>query len=111
MFKNRVVGARLGLRTHAGVNQNFPATGRSPCAHYKNRAAVMSMTGNFVDGQNAGFTLGSRLKDIASNPSKYYFNFHSIASWTHWQFEGKGPVGLCRGVMQMSQRRLGSVLV
>ncbi|CAE7835399.1 cbhC [Symbiodinium sp. CCMP2592] len=84
---------------------------KSPCAHYKNRAAVMSMTGNFADGQNAGFTLGSRLKDIASNPSKYYFNFHSIASWTHWQVEGKGPVGMCRGVMQMSQRRLGSVLV
>jgi len=85
---------------------------KSPCAHYQNRAALMSMTGNFVDGaQNAGFTLGSRLKDIASNPSKYYFNFHSIASWTHWQIEGKGPVGMCRGVMQMSQRRLGSVLV
>ena len=94
------------------ASSNFFCWGtRSPCAHYKNRAAVMSMTGNFVDGQNAGFTLGSRLKDIASNPSKYYFNFHSIASWTHWQFEGKGPVGMCRGVMQMSQRRLGSVLV
>ncbi|CAE7387304.1 cel6A [Symbiodinium natans] len=81
---------------------------KTPCAHYANRAALMSdMQGNFVDGeQNAAFTLGSRLKDIASNPSKYYFNFHSIASWTHWQIEGKGPVGMCRGVMQLSQRRL-----
>ena len=35
---------------------------KSPCAHYKNRAAVKSMMGNFVDGQNAGFTLRSRLK-------------------------------------------------
>ena len=84
---------------------------KSPCAHYHNRAALMSMTGNFVDGaQNAGFMLGSRLTDIAANPSKYYVNFHSTASWTHWQIEGKGPVGMCRGVTQMSQRRLGSVL-
>ena len=84
---------------------------KSPCAHYHNRAALMSMTGNFIDGaQYAGFMLGSRLKDIATNPSKHYFNFHSVASWTHWQIEGKGPVGMCRGVMQMSQRRLGSVL-
>ena len=33
----------------------------SPCVHYKNRAAVKSMIGNFIDGQNAGFTLRSRL--------------------------------------------------
>ena len=81
---------------------------KTPCAHYAKGAALMaSMQGNFVEGeQNAGFTLGSRLKHIASNPSKYYFNFHSIASWTHWQLEGKGPVGMCRGVMQLSIRRL-----
>eukprot|EP00438_Fugacium_kawagutii_P008499 Skav210951 [mRNA] locus=scaffold713:309647:310462:+ [translate_table: standard] len=79
---------------------------KTPCAHYKNGEALMNdMQGDFIQGkQNAGFTLGSRLKDIASNPSKYYFNFHSIASWTHWQLEGKGPVGMCRGVMQMSRR-------
>ena len=40
---------------------------KSPCAHYHNRAALMSMTGNFIDGaQYAGFMLGSRLKDIAT---------------------------------------------
>ena len=79
---------------------------KTPCAHYKNGEALMSdMEGDFIHGkQNAGFTLGSRLRDIASNPSKYYFNFHSIASWTHWQLEGKGPVGMCRGVMQLSRR-------
>ena len=50
------------------------------------------MTGNFVDGtQKAVFTLGSRLKAMASNPSKHHLNFHSIASWTHWQIEGKDP--------------------
>ena len=31
------------------------------CVHYKNRAAVKSMIGNFIDGQNVGFTLRSRL--------------------------------------------------
>eukprot|EP00438_Fugacium_kawagutii_P002395 Skav210780 [mRNA] locus=scaffold275:34365:35153:+ [translate_table: standard] len=79
---------------------------KTPCAHYKNGEALMNdMQGDFIQGeQNAGFTLGSRLKDIASNPSKYYFNFHSIASWTHWQIEGKGPVGMCRGIMQLSRR-------
>ena len=81
---------------------------KTPCAHYTKGAALMAdMRGNFIDGkQNSAFTLGSRLRDIASNPSNYYFNFHSIASWTHWQLEGKGPVGMCRGIMQLSQRRL-----
>merc|ERR1719323_1758252 len=57
-----------------------------------------NMKGAFLEGaSNAGFTLAQRVQDIGENPGKYYFNFHSIASWTHWQIENKGPVGMCRG--------------
>ena len=89
---------------------------KSPCAHFHNRAALMSMTGNFVDGaQNAGFTLASPLKGIAANPSKYYVNFHSIAmdalADRGQGSSGNGPrryadkseeVGLCAGVARAS---------
>merc|ERR1712228_484703 len=40
---------------------------------------------------------------IGQHPDKYYFNFHSVASWTYWQHHGNGsPVGMCRGVMALS---------
>ena len=84
---------------------------KSACAHYHNRAALMSMTGNFADGaQNAGFTLGLPAERHCCQSFKVVRQLPSIASWTHWQIEGKGPVGMCRSVTQMSQRRLGSVL-
>jgi len=80
------------------------------CSHYNNGAALMStMEGNFIDGaMNEGFTVASRVQDIGENPGKYYFNFHSIASWTYWQLENKGPVGMCRGQVSSSSRRLAA---
>jgi len=75
------------------------------CPEYMNGAALIAnMTGNFVTGNNAGWTLAERVRDIGTRPQSYYLNFHSIASWTHWQLENKGPVGMCRGEMQLSRR-------
>ena len=69
------------------------------------------MAGNFVDGaQYAGFTLGSRLKKHCYQSFKVLLQLPFRCQLEHWQIEGKGPVGICRGVMQMSQRRWGSVL-
>lgn len=74
------------------------------CMPYKAGDALEGhMKGVFVEGApNAGFTLAQRVQDIGEHPGKYYFNFHSIASWTHWQIENKGPVGMCRGQLQSS---------
>jgi len=74
------------------------------CAQYMNGSALMTnMTGKVVQSAaNAGFTLAERVFDIATNPGKYYFNFRSIASWTHWSLRRRGPTGMCRGQMQRS---------
>merc|ERR1711972_976287 len=59
-----------------------------------------NMTGYFIPGENQGTSLSDRVRDIAANPGKYYFNFHSISSWAYWN---PNPVGMCRGVMKLSQ--------
>ena len=46
---------------------------------------------------NNGMTAEERVEDIARRPEKYYFNFHSLASWNHWYPQ---PHGICRGVMK-----------
>ena len=93
---------------------------KSPCAHHKNRAAGMSMTG-FVDEQNAGFALGSWLKDTASNPSSVSLRlpFHCQLDALAGRGQGSGgnvsrrdadelgEVGLCaRGVRAGASSRL-----
>ena len=54
--------------------------------------------------ETKGETLAHLVRDIDTNPGKYYLNFDSIASWTYWELYGDGsPVGMCRGEMQLSQ--------
>jgi len=71
----------------------------SPCSNYEDGVADMqNMHGVLVQNTNDMFTLSSRIKDIAKNPTKYYFNFHSVASWTYWSHQGSGkPIGMARG--------------
>jgi hypothetical protein len=47
---------------------------------------------------NSGMTAAERVEDIARQPNKYYFNFHSLASWSHWYPQ---PHGICRGVLRL----------
>jgi len=66
-------------------------------------AYMPDMPGAFVESENKGTSLASRILDIGQHPDKYYFNFHSVASWTYWKHHGNGsPVGMCRGVMALS---------
>jgi len=76
----------------------------SSCQPFKDGSAYMpNMPGAFVESTNKGMSLASRIMDIGQHPDKYYFNFHSVASWTYWQHHGNGsPVGMCRGVMALS---------
>merc|ERR1711879_273666 len=53
-----------------------------PCAPYMGGSSNNAhMMGYLIPGENEGTSLSERVRDIASNPGMYYFNFHSIASW------------------------------
>jgi len=72
------------------------------CAPFKNgRSNNVDMKAQFIDATNGGMSVADRVKDIAERPDKYYFNFHSLASWTHWSNQGKAT-GMCRGPMELS---------
>merc|ERR1712176_748658 len=77
-----------------------------PCAPYMGGSSNnANMMGYFIPGENEGTSLSQRVLDIAANPGKYYFNFHSIASWAYWSAQNPSnpqPVGMCRGVMKSS---------
>jgi hypothetical protein len=51
---------------------------------------------------NEGISVRDRVRDIAENPGKYYFNLHSLASYHYWLSKNEGPRGMCRGVMELS---------
>jgi hypothetical protein len=60
-----------------------------------------------VAGQYEG-TAQDLYADIVANPTRYYFNVHSKASWMYWQANAVGknkgqPVGMIRGVLQAAQ--------
>jgi len=55
------------------------------------------MQGALVAKFNQGMSVKERVGDIVKRPDMYYFNFHSLASWTHWF---PSPQGICRGKMQ-----------
>merc|ERR1719450_1696460 len=75
-----------------------------PCAPYMGGSSNNAhMMGYLIPGENQGTSLSERFRDIAANPGKYYFNFHSVASWADWAAQPSAePVGMCRGVMQLS---------
>lgn len=79
----------------------------SACSAYVDGAATMlNMRGNLVNGgANTGYTAASRAMDIVSHPEKYYFNFHSVASWAYWKRQAVHQ-GMCRGPLELSRRRL-----
>merc|ERR1719160_204232 len=75
------------------------------CAPYMGGSSNNAhMMGYFIPGENEGTSLSERVRNIATNPGKYYFNFHSVASWAYWSaVDASSPVGMCRGVMKLSE--------
>jgi len=51
---------------------------------------------------NKDMSVRDRVRDIAAYPGKYYFNWHSLASYHYWLSKNEGPHGMCRGVMELS---------
>jgi nicotinamidase-related amidase len=74
------------------------------CAPYsKYNSNNPNMKGVFLaTPPNSGMSVKERVRDIAEYPGKYYFNFHSLASWQYWLSQNEGPRGMCRGVMELS---------
>lgn len=69
-------------------------------------ANIGDMTGKHVDDDPDKMSLEKRVRDIGMNPHKYYFNFHSDASWAHWSnTENPKPMGMCRGRVEMFSER------
>merc|ERR1712019_296519 len=86
-----------GMITDAGPYQE-------PCAPWMDsRSQNKNMRPFFIEGTNHGMTMAERVNDLIRYPSKYYFNFHSKASWLHWSMQDPPtPKGTCRGVMKAS---------
>lgn len=74
------------------------------CSAYESsKSKNNGMKGVFLlSDANDGFSVADRVRDIGQNPGRYYMNFHSLASFTHWKDNGGLPKGMCRGVMQLS---------
>jgi len=71
-----------------------------PCAQWDKNGVAHDdgMTGTLVPGFNRGISAAERVADIVKRPQDYYFNFHTMASWTRWY---PTPHGICRGQLQL----------
>ena len=70
------------------------------CMPYMNGNSVnTNMKGVQVAGTTNGESIYDLVTDIGTYPEKYYLNFHSLASWSHWLGHGGDPMGMCRGVL------------
>merc|ERR1719210_2229543 len=71
-----------------------------PCSQWDQNGAAhnSNMPGTLVPSFNRGMAAAERVEDIAKRPHAYYFNFHSMASWTRWY---PVPHGICRGQLQL----------
>jgi hypothetical protein len=81
-----------------GTNYIEECAAYSPSAN----ALMTAMGGAQVVGTTNGEAVADLVRAIGTNPDQYYLNFHSISSWSYWQMHGGKPVGMCRGVMQLS---------
>merc|ERR1719401_2860663 len=74
------------------------------CAQWDSNGAShnVDMEGVLVAKTNVGTTVAQRVEDIAAHPHRYYFNFHTTASWNYWYPTphgiSRGPLVLQRGV-------------
>jgi len=67
------------------------------CQQWVNDAAEnRDVPGVLVPHFNRGVTAKERVEAIAATPGRYYFNFHTLASWTKWY---PHPQGIARGVL------------
>merc|ERR1711972_924762 len=71
-----------------------------PCSQWDAHGAAhnRNMPGALVKNFNRDMSAAERVEDIAKRPHMYYFNFHSLASWTRWY---PTPHGICRGKLEL----------
>eukprot|EP00420_Gonyaulax_spinifera_P039308 CAMPEP_0197876182 /NCGR_PEP_ID=MMETSP1439-20131203/5226_1 /TAXON_ID=66791 /ORGANISM="Gonyaulax spinifera, Strain CCMP409" /LENGTH=354 /DNA_ID=CAMNT_0043495455 /DNA_START=49 /DNA_END=1113 /DNA_ORIENTATION=- len=90
-----------GENSRGFINDGTPYA--SSCSGYQNGAAAMvDLEGTLVrGGVNEGMTAADRVRDILARPHRYYFNFHSVASWAYFRSTPKHE-GMCRGALGLS---------
>jgi hypothetical protein len=81
----------------AGLIQDHTAYSQE-CEHWDSHDVSHNVNVPGVLIPNTGMTAAERVEDIVGQPEKYYFNFHSLASWSHWS---PHPHGICRGVLRL----------
>lgn len=71
----------------------------APCVSFDGSGTshTKDMQGVLVDGKNVEMAVAERVRDIAASPGKYYFNAHTLASYTHFYPKHEG---MCRGPLQ-----------
>lgn len=90
-----------GDNTAGLINDGVPYS--ATCSAYKNGlASMVGMEGSLVKVSNAGMTAADRVRDLLAHPERYYFNFHSVASWAYWRTQPLQQ-GMCRGQLLLSR--------
>lgn len=89
-----------GKNTPGLILDGTPYQQECPAWDANGAAHMADMLGSLVMATNKGFTQESRVADIVQYPHRYYFNFHTLASWTHWSQTG-APHGICRGQLEL----------
>merc|ERR1711920_459188 len=86
------------------INDGAKYSGQCP-AYRSNVATMLDMESSLVPGgPNVGITAMDRVRDILARPERYYFNFHSVASWAFWK-PRKEHHGMCRGELALKRPR------
>jgi len=96
------VGLFCGDNTPGLLSKGTPYP--APCNAYSSKGYALQkdMKGVIDPVANGDMSIEQRIEDLAANPGKYYFNLHSLASFSYWQASGGTPAGMCRGVMKLS---------
>lgn len=95
------IGLFCGDNTPGLLSKGTPYP--EPCGAYENGAVIMpDMRGVIDPVANGDMSVAQRIEDVAANPGKYYFNMHSLASFSYWKSQGSTPKGMNRGVMQLN---------
>jgi hypothetical protein len=86
-----------------GIDDGTLYTQECAATNAQSVSLSLNQTGVIVAGTTNGMTLVELVDKIVADPSKYYFNIHSAATFAYWKSAGKGPLGMARGPMMLSK--------
>merc|ERR1712157_477424 len=96
------VGLFCGDNTPGLLSKGAPYPESCPAYNTNGVAIISEMQGVIDPVASGGLSAKELVEDVAANPNKYYFNLHSLASFSYWQSTRSTPKGMCRGVMKVN---------